>query len=219
MRYVPDYPQHDILSVVTLSTAHLHPLTRQALSRPETRERLGLVIYDKGEYGWFIYVTDDAYDVMKEARNQKEFDDLTACVIYAREECRCSILCFDRDAEPVDGLAVYEDDEQALGKTTYIYMARTDNSPLEDYQPVIDDGVVDVIDMAVTEVTDSGLIAARTRQVYDCKALFRACFLGDTRLIQKYIPAHHIWQDVREDKIWSSKSHMPPIRDCLEMLE
>ena len=84
----------DIAKILTLSTAMLD-------TEPNT-DYLGLSVYNKAGYGWFIYidsVIDDAFDHLPE--------DLKACIVFAKEQ-ECEWLCLDTDGEEIEELTIYQ---------------------------------------------------------------------------------------------------------------
>ncbi len=56
-------------------------------------------VFEKGDYGWFIYVIERGEDDMPA--------DLGACMELARQ-LRCAWIMFDRDAPEVDQLPSYD---------------------------------------------------------------------------------------------------------------
>jgi hypothetical protein len=87
-----------------LSTAHLTPETRDALFADELDV---LTWHENGEgASCIVYVCDDPGAL--DANDENLPDDLMACIRFARAHC-CDRINFDRDAEQVFGLKVYED--------------------------------------------------------------------------------------------------------------
>jgi len=85
--------------LVAISIRHLSPETRHKLAA----DALSVNAYPN-EYGGFIYVGNPRYEIPAEA-------DL-AEIFAAAEQARVIWLKVDRDAAIVDGLPVYEDDEE-----------------------------------------------------------------------------------------------------------
>lgn len=56
-------------------------------------------VFEKGEYGWFVYVTEPCNDDVP--------TDLAACFALARR-CNCPWIMFDRDAPAAAELPSYD---------------------------------------------------------------------------------------------------------------
>lgn len=88
----------EIYKMMVLSTGHISKETAKLLEE----DKVGVVVYPKDEYGWFIVVTDwngiDADPVP---------DDLAECLKIA-EENGCDWLCLDCDGETVENLPIYQ---------------------------------------------------------------------------------------------------------------
>lgn len=96
----------EITRILTISTAHIKPETAELLKTEAETNRLGLCIYNKHEFGWFIYLD----PCSRRAMNTKILEtmtDLTDCFNLAAE-FDCEILCLDRDAQVTTHLPVYE---------------------------------------------------------------------------------------------------------------
>lgn len=104
----------EIAKLLTLSTAHITPETAkrlEAFCNPglrHTRDAClwldGIVVYEKSEYGWFIYCGDAKDDPEK-------FDALPADLAYLIDFALtndCLWLCLDRDGDVVDDLVSYD---------------------------------------------------------------------------------------------------------------
>ena len=76
-------------TMLTLSTAHLKKETVEAFDAGHVPE--GLVIYPKGDYGYFVYVTDDAL------KHYHDYSDELKALTHAAFNYNASVLCFDRD--------------------------------------------------------------------------------------------------------------------------
>lgn len=94
----------EIHKMVALSTGHLTAATAQlfedveAAANAMNREKLP-VFYPKGEWGWFVYVGEDAGEPYP--------DDLKAILDFARRK-GCDWIMFDSDAGLVDCLPTYD---------------------------------------------------------------------------------------------------------------
>lgn len=92
----------EISKVLTMSTAHISETTRNLLDAEPEANNMGLCVYEKSTYGWFIYV---GKNNIEHAMNIPS--DLQACIDLAQQN-ECDILCLDCDAETVDGLPEYD---------------------------------------------------------------------------------------------------------------
>ena len=96
----------EISNMLTISTAHIKHETRECLDNTDSisgtidNTFYHLNIYNKGEFGWFIYIipdTKETYNVNM-ASELITHPDLTDCIKLAIRH-NCNILCFDRDGE------------------------------------------------------------------------------------------------------------------------
>lgn len=86
-----------IESALTISTAHITQATAEELN---DGNNFDLIVNDKGQSGWWIYVADHASWA-------KVPDDLKKC-LQAAKALGCPWLCLDQDAGQVDGLEVWD---------------------------------------------------------------------------------------------------------------
>ena len=88
--------------VMEISTCHVSEETAKMLDieAANTERNLDLVVYAKGEYGWWIFVPDE--DMMPETIPE----ELAACLNHARK-AGCKWLCLDCDADVIDELAKF----------------------------------------------------------------------------------------------------------------
>lgn len=98
----------DITRVLNLSTAHITKNTADALDRCAlNNDYIPLCgVFEKGEYGWYVYIDSNDPNLIPD-----ELSDIRDCVIFAlKHDINC--ICFDRDADTVIELPVYnwEDD-------------------------------------------------------------------------------------------------------------
>lgn len=90
----------DITKCLTISSAHITNNTALKLDiEPETNA-LGLSVYAKGEYGWWIYVGSKLENIPNDLP-----DDLLQCVCEAFAY-DCQWLCIDCDGEEVSVLPI-----------------------------------------------------------------------------------------------------------------
>lgn len=94
----------DITKCLTVSTAHVKPATMVQLALEKCRNKMGLVVYDKGEYGFWVYIP-EYIDEFASSIPQ----DLMDCLNLARKN-GCEWLCLDSGAEIVDELPNYEEE-------------------------------------------------------------------------------------------------------------
>lgn len=90
---------HQIEPCLTITTAHLDGDTAKAIWTGET---YNLVMYDKGEYGWWFYVADLPVDIAHEAPAS-----LFGCLALAAS-MNCTWLCLDQAADAHPSLETYE---------------------------------------------------------------------------------------------------------------
>lgn len=91
----------ELYNIVHISTAHISKKTADMLEQEGVTNGLGISVYEKLGYGWFIYVPTG--DITESSLPE----DLKACLLFA-QNMGCAWLCLDRDAEMVDGLSIYE---------------------------------------------------------------------------------------------------------------
>lgn len=94
----------DITRVLNLSTAHITKNTVDTLGRCAlNNDYIPLCeVFEKGEYGWYVYIDSDDPNLIPD-----ELSDIRDCVIFAlKHDINC--ICFDRDADIVIGLPVYD---------------------------------------------------------------------------------------------------------------
>lgn len=88
--------------LMTLSTACITPETAGMIAKAAKNDDndMDIISFEKGVYGWFVYVMDNMNNLP---------EDLRDCMAYAKEN-ECDWICFDRDAEfnEADGLKKYE---------------------------------------------------------------------------------------------------------------
>lgn len=92
----------DITKCLTVSTAHVSEQTAAKLKYEPTMNQLWISVYEKGEYGFWIYVPEYLPEM---AVNIPE--DLFRCLSLAQRN-GCEWLCLDCDGEVLESLAVYD---------------------------------------------------------------------------------------------------------------
>ena len=92
----------NITKCLTISTAHITGETAEKLEQNFCTGEIDLAVYDKGDYGWWIYIGNDLKEIPDGIP-----DDLMQCIglAYAYD---CEWLCLDQAAEVEDGLSVYD---------------------------------------------------------------------------------------------------------------
>ena len=86
----------EIDRMLTLSTAHICQDTAEKMEN----HLLDLTIYEKGKYGWIIYVD-------PEIAGKKIPQDLSS-ILKTAEKAGCTWLCLDCDGEKIKNLPTYE---------------------------------------------------------------------------------------------------------------
>lgn len=88
----------DITRCLTISMSHIRERTSHLLAAEPRTNKMGLSVYAKGDYGYWIYTGFIGGDVP---------DDLMACINLAIEN-ECEWLCVDSDGEEIENLPTYE---------------------------------------------------------------------------------------------------------------
>lgn len=96
----------EITRMLTISTTHISKETADLLAGNYPMNlvpvwEMSVGIYDKEEYGWYIYST------VGERIHPSMPEDLAACLRLAHYH-QCGVLCLDDDGEIVEGLPVYD---------------------------------------------------------------------------------------------------------------
>lgn len=105
-----DQPSN-MVKIFNLSTGHLTAKTRQLFNENHLIHIIlnhiyyDLVIYDKDDYGWFVYICKNHDTKHTGLTVNRDIDDCIQTVL----DLNCQMICFDRDAEIYDKLAVYDD--------------------------------------------------------------------------------------------------------------
>ena len=97
----------DISKVLTLSTAHITEETAKRLERDPDDNNLGLCVYDKSGYGFYIDIRTVDGCLPHEYMADDFPKDLYKC-IYLAHELGCKTLCLDCDGETTDVLETYD---------------------------------------------------------------------------------------------------------------
>ncbi len=89
-------------NMLVLSTGHVSMETAELMDNNNISR---VVLYNKGDYGWFVYIPDEGID-FDELEDGECPADLYRCMKYARDN-GCDWLMFDCDTETIDELPVY----------------------------------------------------------------------------------------------------------------
>lgn len=90
----------EINKMLTLSTCHITEETANRLSKDPDDNNLGLCVYPKAGYGYYIAVTDDITE-------ENLPDDLKRVIRFAAF-MDCQTLCLDCDGSVCDFLPTYD---------------------------------------------------------------------------------------------------------------
>ena len=94
----------EITKMLTLSTGHIKESTIRLLEEePDTNRFPTIGVYEKGEYGFFVYLTNDELPNSLD----KLPADLAAVVKFTLD-AGCSVLCLDCDGEELLELPFYD---------------------------------------------------------------------------------------------------------------
>ena len=93
----------DITKCLTTSTAHITLETRHKLEFEEIFNDMGLTVYKKSRFGYWIYIPED---FLESDRMEIPFD-LWRCMFIAYEN-DCRWLCLDRDGMEIELLPTYD---------------------------------------------------------------------------------------------------------------
>ena len=97
--------EFDIAKMITLSTTHITEDTAGRLDNEPDTNALGLTIYKKANYGWFLYISDYVKtDILNDTASLP--DDLKLCLKTAIDN-NCEWLCLDCDGPEYDKLPKY----------------------------------------------------------------------------------------------------------------
>lgn len=96
----------EITKMLTLSTGHITENTSILLDAEAvySGDLPGLSVYNKDEWGWFIYINAEDYQSERESVP----DDLCRCIDLAIEN-ECGLLCLDQDGDRSDLLPWFWD--------------------------------------------------------------------------------------------------------------
>ena len=94
----------EITKMLTMSTMHIKESTAELLNKEPETNTLGLCVYPKCDFGY--YITIDEYAV-KQASEEEFPEDLSNLIIFAHD-LDCKTLCLDCDAEVIPYLNKYD---------------------------------------------------------------------------------------------------------------
>ena len=90
-------------NMLALSTAHVTKDTADMMNKDSID---GVMLYNKGDYGWFVHIPDSGLD-FNELENGECPADLYRCMKYARDNGFDWIM-FDCDVEVISEMPEYE---------------------------------------------------------------------------------------------------------------
>ena len=90
----------EISKMLTISTAHI---TEETAKRLQNDNHNGVIVYQKDEYGWFIFVDEDC---MHEYENEIP-KELFRLMKFTKAN-GCDWLCLDNDGEELEYFETYE---------------------------------------------------------------------------------------------------------------
>ena len=94
----------EISKMLTISTAHISTETAAKLDlTQEVNGDIGIVYFNKGDYGWFIWLSDDDFYY----EDKKIPSDLLDVMKFAKNN-GCSWLCLDCDGEILNCLKTFD---------------------------------------------------------------------------------------------------------------
>lgn len=100
---IPECKTIAVSRMVTMSTGHISKETSEMLA--DTHCYLPLAVYNKADYGWFIYLPpeeDEDAEILQELPK-----DLALIFMFARHN-EFDIVCLDSDGNSAYGLPKYE---------------------------------------------------------------------------------------------------------------
>lgn len=95
----------EISKVLTISTAHITEDTATKLRNSADINEMQLTVYEKAEYGWWIFISDDLDEFFNNGENIPQ--ELWECMRFAAS-CECNWLCLDCDGEELNELQKFE---------------------------------------------------------------------------------------------------------------
>ena len=95
----------EIAKMLVLSTAHIKEETSLLLEREPNENRLGLSVYEKAEFGFWIYVPENLQEHFLDKEHLPA--DLWQCLELAHKN-DCRWLCLDCDGPVEEELETYE---------------------------------------------------------------------------------------------------------------
>ena len=90
--------------MLTISTEHIKNSTAKLLDEDPETNCLGLCVYPKSDFGWYITVDDFA---VKMASEEELPEDLSNLIMFAHD-LNCETLCLDCEGETLSYLKTYD---------------------------------------------------------------------------------------------------------------
>ena len=94
----------DIQKILTVSTIHISENTSNLLNIESDQNTLGICVYKKAEFGWFIVIDENTVST---AKDNKLPLDLANLILFAYDTS-CKWLCIDCDGDEIPYLTKYE---------------------------------------------------------------------------------------------------------------
>ena len=91
----------EITKMLTLSTAHITKETAKRLTRDPDDNNLGICVYPKCEYGWYITINEQLMNT------EGLPEDLSKVMKFAAS-MDCQTLCLDCDGEICEDLPIFD---------------------------------------------------------------------------------------------------------------
>lgn len=95
----------ELSKMVTMSTSHITEETNRYLSNKDNERYFGFVIYEKENYGYFMYLPTDREEDEEYLKELPE--DLAGIFTFARNN-NIDVVCLDCDGEVLEELPTYE---------------------------------------------------------------------------------------------------------------
>lgn len=97
----------EIKKMLTISTAHITDETADLLDA----NQLNVVMYNKGEFGWFIHLDEDNLSNYYDSNDKASYfyipEELLKLMKFA-QDLGCKWLCLDRDGEELEYFETFD---------------------------------------------------------------------------------------------------------------
>ena len=95
--------EFDIAKLITISSRHIEENVSYILDAEPNTNKMGLSVYPKSDYGWFIYIPEHLSDKENRHNIPKSLSD---CIDFTIAN-KCEWLCIDCDGPEYDDLPKY----------------------------------------------------------------------------------------------------------------